>query len=130
MRTTILALIALCAACDSPTAPSSPYEAIEPRTSYQSMYREVWDSCGSKVRTIPVMPFHQIQWFHVPGVSFRVAGHPKDVIGWADDERIYLSELARNRPWAIKHEMLHAQLGGSGHPPIFEQCRLMDWQNP
>lgn len=105
------------------TAPFSPAGAsrVAPPAEYQAWWREV-ESCAGRTGR-----FERVEWFLVPGRSFRAAG--RDVIGrWEPPHRIYLAADWAANDFVVRHEILHDLIGRAGHPfhPFVEPCALAD----
>ena len=113
-------VMVLLTACSSPTGTPEMGARFVPPFHWATDYQEVWERCGSTLRTHPLIPYTRLNFFVVPGLSFRWNG--QDAIGLWLGEAIYLSESVVDWPVARRHEMLHAQLGEIGHPPIFIYC--------
>lgn len=115
-----LSLLLLLAACSSPAEPSDLGSPIPPRPEWRAWFADVWTRCGSTQVAKPAYRFESLEFRVVPGQSFRWGD--QDAIGAWQGDRIYLSESVIDWPVSVRHEMLHAQLARSGHPPIFATC--------
>lgn len=106
--------------CQLPTDPPDLGEPIPPRPEWATWYAEVWRDCGSTVRPQPALPFGALEFRVVPGPFFWWNGI--QAIGAWQGHRIYLVADLLDWPVLVRHELLHAQLGTAGHPPIFAVC--------
>lgn len=98
------------AACTEPLAP----DLYEAPPVYYVWYDQVWWDCGSTVRAQPANKFSQLR--------FHTAKFPDYVLGKWNGRDIWIAnDLIMWAP-VVKHEMLHAQLGTPGHPPVFNEC--------
>ena len=116
-------LMVLLTACAVPTEQPEMGARIEPPFSWGVEYGEVWAQCGSTLRQSPAIPYRELSFFVVPGQSFLWKG--QYALGLWLGTSIYLAESVVDWPVARRHEMLHAQLGEVGHPPIFAYCDLL-----
>jgi len=98
--------------CAGPTTPAG--EPFMPPPAFAVWYAQLWDECGSGVVPRPAYPY--------PVLRFQVADLPPHVLGRWDGPVITLARGLEMWPPGVKHEMLHAQLGRPGHPPIFASC--------
>jgi hypothetical protein len=108
--------------------PEEPWEQIEPvPATWEAEYQWTWDHCGSTVAKAPVMPFPGLSFFrvHAEGDVFHVQG--TEATGFWQWNEIWLLDDAVDQvlPVVRSHEYLHAQIGGPGHPPIFDECYVM-----
>lgn len=124
------------AACAVPLAPPPAAFAVD-GASFRGDYAWTWAHCAQAVVSTPRVAFHELAWFAVPverpDRGFVVAGQP--VWGWyhRHEHMIFLAE------WVVRestvtargvrvHELLHAQTGIDGHPPVFATCRAAVYQ--
>lgn len=117
----ITALLALLAgACTGPTEPfpSGAVEIDPPRV--YSAWWQLTQSCSGTSR-----PMSSVRWFVVPGASeITVDGRTAQGFWFERSNRILLAGAFMLQGPSVRHEMLHALVGGSGHPrePFLIQC--------
>jgi hypothetical protein len=107
----VLALILRLLAC----AVTDPLPAMAQRFTPPSVYGRWW-SMTESCSTISAS-FNVVEWFVVP--SAQLFPHEgQDVAGYYDPRhhRIVLAEAGQMDGALVRHEMLHAIIGGRGHP--------------
>jgi hypothetical protein len=98
--------------CDAITEPEFPAAAvlIEPPRVY-TMWWRLTEACSGVTGD-----FSSIRWYDVPDASqIVVAGRPEQGYWWSDGDRIVLAGQDLLAGQLVRHEMLHALIGG-GHP--------------
>jgi len=99
-------LLAACLTAPEPALPVLP--------EYATWYAETWTHCGATMRSRPAIPF--------AALTFHPLDANPDVLGRWEGTRIYLAPGVERSALVVQHEMLHAQLGTPGHPPVFARC--------
>lgn len=134
-KTLLLLLLCLLPGCGMEMwRPEEPWVRIErPPAHWEGEYDWTWTHCGSQVAAEPRVPFARLQFFSVlvdSGDVFHVRGTP--ATGFWQLREIWLLDDAVTQalPIVRSHEYLHAQIGGPGHPPIFEACYRMLLEAP
>jgi hypothetical protein len=107
-------------ACADPVEPRDLGEPIAAPAVWREYYQDVWNRCGSTLRSQPAYPYGALEFRVVPGESISWDG--KLALGAWEGNRIYLAEAVLDVPLVVRHEMLHAQAGQPGHPAIFATC--------
>lgn len=110
----------LAGACADPFEPRDLGEPMASPALWREYWREVWTRCGSTLMRRPAWDFPAIEFRVVAGSSVPWDG--KQALGAWEGNRIYIAESMLDVPLVVRHEMLHAQLGRSGHPAIFATC--------
>ena len=110
----------LAGACSSPIEPRDLGEPIASPAIWRDYWQDVWRRCGSTQRSSPAWHFSQLEFRVVPGTSVPWDG--RQALGAWEGNRIYIAETMLDVPLVVRHEMLHAQLGRDGHPPVFASC--------
>lgn len=120
IRLASVAPLLLGGACSSPIEPRDLGEPIASPAIWRDYWQDVWTRCGSTQRLMPAWQFTQIEFRVVPGSSVPWDG--RQALGAWEGNRIYIAETMLDVPLVVRHEMLHAQLGKGGHPPVFASC--------
>jgi hypothetical protein len=115
-----LSLVLLATACTGAVEPPDLGEPITPPALWRDYWHEVWNRCGSTLRTRPAYGFAQLEFRSVAGTSIPWDG--QTALGAWEGNRIYIAESMLDVPLVVRHEMLHAQLGQPGHPAVFGTC--------
>ena len=115
-----IAALVLTGSCTSPIEPRDLGEPIASPALWREYWQEVWTRCGSTQRSRPAWQFSQLEFRVVPGAWVPWDG--RQALGAWEGNRIYIAETMMDVPLVVRHEMLHAQLGRSGHPPVFASC--------
>lgn len=96
-----------------PRTPSAQLVPVTPPKVYAKWWRQVVRDC----HCTPAVPFERLSWFSVKGHSFPCI--KDDCVGafvWNDSAgvppTILLAKWATGDPRIVRHEMLHAVLGG------------------
>lgn len=92
-------------------------------TIYRSWHEKTEDCSGLSGQ------FTELKWYVVPGVSTFPTARGPQVGLWAEERgqhRIVLAGNYAEHEMVVRHEILHALLDRSGHPPEYfvERCRL------
>lgn len=95
---------------------------FDPPSIYRTWWAETQACSGTKGG------FSAISWAYVPGRAFACPSG--NCMGrWEPGQRIYLAEAFREHELVVRHEMLHALLGRSGHPnPPFGRGCPLTWE--
>lgn len=99
-------------ACESPlsTPSGTPFT---PPPEFRSMWRSV-EACGGSTGD-----FDSLEWYVTAGSAGARGDTAIAGSYWPDLHRIYISANFLNDQQLIRHEMLHALLGGEEHEPQF-----------
>jgi hypothetical protein len=114
------ALLAVVVACGDPVEPRDLGTPFTAPALWRDYYQDVWNRCGSTLRSRPAYEYGQIEFRVVDGEVIPWDG--RVALGAWEGHRIYLAETVLELPLVVRHEMLHAQAGRSGHPAIFATC--------
>lgn len=123
-------LLAILIACDvlGPAAPL-PDGAIAflPPAEYRTWWARTEDCSGV------TGDFDQVRWYLVPDVSVFATVAGPEVGRWSrggNGTEIVLAGAYRDDEMVVRHEMLHALLDQSGHPPAYfvNRCHLT-WES-
>jgi hypothetical protein len=95
----------------------------EESMSAPTVYREWWaktEACSGRTGD-----FDRIRWFEIPGHSFDCPSG-RCVGRWQTDGRIFVAGDWLQHEMVVRHEMLHALIGHTGHPDLEfrQECRL------
>ena len=101
------------------TAPA-PSDVAPALPDWQAYYTDVWFHCGSTLRIEPAIPYHKLRFHKVEAGSLNRDG--MTVLGTTRGRDIYIVADLWTWPVVVRHEMLHAQYGVPGHPPVFAHC--------
>ena len=109
---------------DHPAAPSALPESAVPFTP-EPVYRTWWDQVEACSGTAG--PFEDVRWYVVPGDRpFVVPALGRTVLGYWDPgtNSIVVLQWVPSAAALVRHEILHALLRRSDHPPEFfeERC--------
>jgi hypothetical protein len=91
-------------------------------------YRAWWDAlvvdCGCR----PAARFDDLQFFALRGNTFPCARAARCYGAYVggDVEAVFLASVWLDDERTVKHELLHAVLGVSWHPPLFRRLGLSD----
>jgi hypothetical protein len=104
--------------------PEEPVTALlPPPAEWATEYDRVWRQCGQFAVLVPRYQFIDLRFYTVEASPFHVqtryAGRVEAEGMWEED-RIYLA-LPITR-YALRHELLHAQIGRPGHGFLFSRC--------
>jgi hypothetical protein len=116
----LLSLALLVSACTNPVEPRDLGQPMASPLIWREYWQDVWTRCGSTQRARPAWEFSAIEFRVVAGPS--VPWNGKLALGAWQGNRIYIAETMLDVPLVVRHEMLHAQLGRTGHPAIFATC--------
>lgn len=128
---TVLLLLAGCGCQQDSFAPDEPFTAlIPPPAHYVREYDWVLRHCTRTVRLYPAYQFPDLTFYRVnTGDTFtvRVSGKVVAATGYWERDKIYLvpEAVTQSLPLVLRHELLHAQLGHGGHPPVFAYCEAL-----
>lgn len=125
----LLAFGAGCSATTEPSSPSIPAGAVA--FSPSPAFRDWWlatESCAGLSGS-----FSSVEWFVIPGVETFDPGTGTQVVGmWsrgAGGTRITLAGAWQGSEFVVRHEMLHALIGQSGHPALYFEIRCgLTWE--
>lgn len=95
---------------------------FDPPPAYRTWWAET-EVCSGKRGD-----FSEIRWAAVPGRAFTCPSGT--CVGrWEPGDRIFLADAYREHELVVRHEMLHALLGRSGHPnPPFGHGCPLTWE--
>jgi hypothetical protein len=99
--------------CSEPTLPSNAVEtAALPQ---YAMWWQMTESCSGVTK-----PFSDIRWSYIPGGDAIVAdGETAYGFYFGNSSHILVGEKNLSNGPLIRHEMLHALVGGTDHPPPY-----------
>jgi hypothetical protein len=95
-------------------------------------YAWAWTHCASTAATAPDIPARSLTWYRVPLTGGARAFTVDGVTAWGwfhrSSRSVYVADWVVEEPstlarWVRVHELLHAQTGLEGHPPLFAACR-------
>jgi hypothetical protein len=123
-RFVIAACLAAVVGCGSATDPL-PRGAVS--LDVPAIYSVWWDEIeGCSGETAD---FAAVTWYYVPGEGGFQAGASADVVGVWQPMRnsITLAEWVIDNPLVVRHEMLHAILRRTDHPPKYfvDACGIL-----
>jgi hypothetical protein len=118
--------VAVVAACGSELTDPLPKGAValDPPPVIYSVYWGEVEQCSGETAD-----FSSIKWYYVPGDGGFQSGNSADVVGvWEPQgNSITLAQYVMDNPLVVRHEMLHAILKRTDHPPQYfaDYCAVL-----
>lgn len=125
LTVTIPILLGACTSLAGPSEVRLPEGAIE--ITAPAVYRD-WHQRTERCSGLED-DFSTMQFYVVPGVETFSTGEGQKVGQWIQEgstNRIIIAGNYQNHEMVVSHEMLHALIGKSGHPPEYfsQRCHL------